>query len=334
MKKISFLAGVVLAANSFGQWSEATFELPALPAETAWYGQDQVTDGDTIYAGGGYNFELNYNSAWMISSGWSVSNITDNVTPGWSNSYSAITGQGQGSSVQYGVCYVSQWDKNRIFYQGGQTGIFDGFYATNSTYAYFSMLNGDAFAKPFGADTSAAGVIDGTNGEDWFLLTVYGLDTDSLYTGDSVNFYLADYRFAADSLDYILDEWTWVDLSSLGEVHGLDFVLNSSDTSGGWGMNTPSYFAMDNLSGGQVAGTNSDILLTLNAYPNPSNGWIIVNTQPGAMVEIVDLNGRLIYSGVQTSFQEQIDLTAYPSGIYLLRAIYAKEVQVLKIILE
>jgi hypothetical protein len=61
-----------------------------------------------------------------------------------------------------------------------------------------------------------------------------------------VEFYLADFRFADNSQDYILDSWGFVDLSALGTVDFLEFDLSSSDN-GAFGMNTPGYFALDNF---------------------------------------------------------------------------------------
>ena len=59
--------------------------------------------------------------------------------------------------------------------------------------------------------------------------------------------YLADYRNADPGLDYVLTDWAWVDLTSLGDqVSQLGFTLTSSDNSR-FGMNTPAYFAIDNL---------------------------------------------------------------------------------------
>ncbi|MBT3193431.1 MAG: DUF4465 domain-containing protein, partial [Verrucomicrobia bacterium] len=47
--------------------------------------------------------------------------------------------------------------------------------------------------------------------------------------------------------DYIVGEWTWVDLTSFGPaVKSLHFSLSSSDN-GAWGMNTPAYYAIDDL---------------------------------------------------------------------------------------
>ncbi|HDM77155.1 MAG TPA: DUF4465 domain-containing protein, partial [Deltaproteobacteria bacterium] len=114
-----------------------------------------------------------------------------------------------------------------------------GAYFTNTTYAYLSMRDGDAFAKKFGGDSGSD--------PDWFKLTITGIGESGSKTGE-VDFYLADYRFDDNSKDYIVDKWTWVDLSSLGEVVALQFALSSSD-SGEWGMNTPAYFAMDDLNG-------------------------------------------------------------------------------------
>jgi len=62
----------------------------------------------------------------------------------------------------------------------------------------------------------------------------------------SIEFYLADYRFDDNSKDYIVQNWTNLDLSSLGKVNKLAFRFSSTDN-GSWGMNTPSYVCLDNL---------------------------------------------------------------------------------------
>jgi hypothetical protein len=49
------------------------------------------------------------------------------------------------------------------------------------------------------------------------------------------------------ALDYIVSQWTTVDLLALGNASRLTFNLDSSDN-GPFGMNTPAYFALDNLS--------------------------------------------------------------------------------------
>jgi hypothetical protein len=76
-------------------------------------------------------------------------------------------------------------------------------------------------------------------------LTISGYDAGGALTG-SVDFDLADFRFVDNGLDFIIDDWTWVDLSALGAVKELGFALSSSDASGGF-INTPGYFAIDGL---------------------------------------------------------------------------------------
>jgi hypothetical protein len=328
-KNLLFLSALIVAQSSQSQ--HATFQNPALTSESAWYGQDQIIDGDTIYTSEYFNFETNYNAGWGSFAGWAVSNITDNTTQGWANQYSAITGAGQGGSSQYGICFVSNWDGRRMFFNSTNHETIPSLFITNTTYAYYAMLNGDDFAKPFGADTNAQGVIDGTNGEDWFLLTIYGLNEDSLYTGDSVNFYLADFRFSDDAQDYIVDEWVEVDLSSLSYVKGLDFVLSSTDTTGGFGMNNPAYFAMDNV----IAGFNSIQEIVndgLEVYPNPTNGLAKIQTEINEQISIYNAAGKLIFSDAALTNSFEIDLSGFENGLYFITAVSADAFRSAKVI--
>jgi hypothetical protein len=212
----------------------ADFENLTLPPESYWNGSDESGG----FSSGDSYFINNYNKNWGSWDGWAYSNMTDNTTPAWSNQYSAYTGAAHSGSI-YGVSYDPGTGRPRIDFAGdAYNAAISGAYFTNTAYAALSMLNGDSFSKKFGG-------ADGSD-PDWFLLTIKGL-TESGYTSKSIEFRLADYRFTDDSQDYIVDEWTWVDLSSLGNITGLEFSLSSSDA-GEYGMNTPAYFAMDTLS--------------------------------------------------------------------------------------
>lgn len=189
------------------------------------------------FASGGAQFINYYNSDWGSWSGWAYSTTADASTPGFTNQYSAYPGAFIGGTP-YGIAYVSSYD--------GPTTIAlpSGFDAplsltlTNTTYAYDSLLNGDGFAKKFGGATG--------NDADWFLLTITGKDAFDATLG-SVEFYLADFRFENNDLDYIVSDWTALDLGGLGSgVSTLEFTLTSSDT-GDYGINTPSYFALAGL---------------------------------------------------------------------------------------
>ena len=196
-----------------------------------WNGSD-ASGGFTSQ---GIQFLNYYDSGYSSWNEWSYSNTTDATTVGITNQYSVYTG-GAYSGTNYGV-YYAPWTPMPTV-TAAAPGTFQGMYVTNTTYAALSMLNGDSFAKKFGG---ASG-----NDQDWFLLTITGKNTTGETTG-TVDFYLADYRFADNASDYIVDDWTLVDLTSLGDnVKSLEFAMTSSDV-GGYGMNTPAYFAMDSL---------------------------------------------------------------------------------------
>lgn len=115
--------------------------------------------------------------------------------------------------------------------------LFGGFYVANTDMAYITMRDGTLFNKKFGGESG--------NDPDWFRLKVWGLRADNSLTQE-ITHYLADFRNEDNALDYIQDDWRWVDLQPLGAVKSLHFILESSD-SGDYGINTPAYFCMDNL---------------------------------------------------------------------------------------
>ncbi|MGE4560892.1 MAG: DUF4465 domain-containing protein [Desulfobulbus sp.] len=236
---------LVAAMASTGQAAVASFDDLQLSANSYWNGDDDGS-GYGTFSGftSGDNYFVNYQAAaWDCWDGFAYSNMTDTTTAGFTNQFSAVTGAGADGSANYAVAYTFKLSGQSVMTSNGITSgdyaqTVAGFYVTNTTYAYLSMLEGDSFAKAFGG-------ADGTDA-DWFKLTIHALGEDYERTGTSVDFYLADYRFEDSDGDYIINDWAWVDLAGLGEVYGLEFELTSSDV-GTWGMNTPAYFAMDNL---------------------------------------------------------------------------------------
>lgn len=222
----------------------------SLAAHSCWNGADQSGD----FTSGGLRFNNNYNSTWGSWDGWAYSNMTDTTTAGYENQCSAYAGHGHAGSATYGVFYQGYGEPASI--DNIPTGRLLGAYVANTTYAALSMRDGDSFAKKFGGTEG--------NDPDWFLLTVTGKNADGQAVG-TADFYLADYRFAENGLDYLLSDWAWMDLSRLGAAGAtrLEFGLSSSD-SGAWGMNTPAYFAMD------------DLILSDNVAPAPEPATLLL----------------------------------------------------------
>ncbi|MGQ9564532.1 MAG: DUF4465 domain-containing protein [Thermogutta sp.] len=206
----------------------------SLPAESYWNGAPN--SGNNTFISGGFVFHNNYNATWDVWDGFAYSNKTDTTTPGYLNQYSAITGSGAGGSRTYGVSFVNLWGSLPMIEVPGDVSLVS-LQVTNTTYAYYSMLNGDQFAKKFGGGSG--------NDPDWFKLIIFGKDLANQLLGQ-IEFYLADFRFDDNSQDYILNTWQTVDLTPISNARILEFSLDSSDV-GPWGMNTPAYFALDDI---------------------------------------------------------------------------------------
>lgn len=213
----------------------ATFEDIAV-SPNSYLNGGPTTSVNTFTSGGlsfGNRFTADYGGYW---SGFSISNVNNTTTPGFTNQYAAITGTGSGGGGNYAVFYSSS--TNFIDLPAGTAPV--SVDITNTTYAALSMKNGDSFAKKFGGTTG--------NDPDYFKLTLTG------YTGASgsgsvtsaIDVYLADFRFADNSLDYILSSWLTVDLTSLGQAQSIGLSFETTDVSFGF-ANTPTYVALDNF---------------------------------------------------------------------------------------
>ncbi|MBK9118726.1 MAG: DUF4465 domain-containing protein [Phycisphaerales bacterium] len=224
------LGAGLLAGNARGALV-VDFEDLELPPQAVYYGADGA-GGFTSRGAAFHNEYTDFGGGFFAWQGWAYSNITDNTTAGFGNQWSAWPGGGADGSGTYGVAFVGA---PRVDLPVGTHPV--SVQLTNTTYAGLAMRHGDAFSKKFGGPTGAD--------PDFFLLTITGLDAAGAATG-VVEFYLADFRFDDHASDYIVAAWTDVDLTALGAAVALTFELSSTDL-GPFGMNTPAYFALDNL---------------------------------------------------------------------------------------
>ncbi|MDD5134813.1 MAG: DUF4465 domain-containing protein [Phycisphaerae bacterium] len=216
---------MILSVTVVVSASVATFDDNPLALNSHWGG---AGSGQTGFVSGTVSFYHN-DSGWSWD-GFVYSNMTDVSTAGYENQFSAYTGSGADGSSNYAVSALNlDWSGNYAVIPISINFInpceVSGAYFTNTTYAYLAMKNGEGPAVKF-------------DSQDWFKLTITGKDASNLQTG-AIDFYLADNG-------QIVDKWEYIDLSGLGVVASIEFSLSSSDT-GDFGMNTPAYFAMDNL---------------------------------------------------------------------------------------
>lgn len=289
-QRIADLENLTLQADTFYDGSMGT---PMISASSSF------SSGDCIFpnkwSGGSFGY-------W--ESGWAYSNKRDSVTAGFGNQFSARTGKGYNGSANYAIGQ----NGSKLKFNGKATQI-GGFYVTNSTYATLSMQQGDGFAKKFGGATG--------NDPDWFKLKIQKYAEGTLGV-DSVTFYLADFRFADNTQDYIIKKWEYVDLSSLGNADSLLFTLSSSDV-GNFGMNTPAYFCLDDFTTLNTVTTVNDVELPENSvsvFPNPVVHSLTVHSDwPLHKVEVFNQVGDLLI----TSQEHKLDLSLLSRGIYMVR---------------
>ena len=216
----------------------ATFEDLSLNAGGAWSGPDitgrPVTGiyGDSqlegTFASGTYSFSNNYSLDWGSWSGFAYSASTETKYETLADQYNCAAGSGYAGSKTFAVAN-NTGTINVLNKAGGD--IVRGFYITNSAYTLNSIKNGDAYSRKFGEG-------------DFFKVIFTGKHQDG--TESVVEYYLADYRSPVEAERYYVDTWRWVDLTPLGKVVSISFAFDGSDRSA-WGLNTPSYFCMDNF---------------------------------------------------------------------------------------
>jgi hypothetical protein len=209
--------------------SVLSFSDQSLPANSFNNG-GPVTNSTGFNSNGFYlnnDYDSDFGGFW---DGWVLSNVnnTGSDYPGVGDSagnheYAAYPGSGVGGTnavyaVNYGGGYISL--------PAGQIPV--SVDLTNDTYTALSMLYGDGFAKQFGPT-------------DYFDITLTGY-TGAGGTGattGSTTFYLAQ-----DGS--IVNTWVPVDLTALGDASSIGFSYGSSDA-GTYGINTPTYVALDDL---------------------------------------------------------------------------------------
>jgi len=308
MKKIYTLVAAFAVAGTITAQTTIDFEShPLAGPET----HDNGNDGVGAFDFNGTTFDYNYNMAGGYFSGFAISNETDVSTPGYMNQFSAYTGSGADGSSNFAIFYS--------FGNGGintndASVIIDSFELTNTTYAYLSMRDGDGYGKKFGSIYDADSVVDGTNGEDYFFVRIYGRNYDETAV-DSVDFYLADYRFADSTQDYIVDSWNTIDLTGFAfDVASVRFAFFSSDVNA-WGIKTPAYIAIDNVSTQSTSGL-SELAEDYEMYPNPVKDILKVKGGKG-QIRITNSVGQVVLEISHNEFSE-INVQEFNAGVYFM----------------
>ncbi len=238
-----FLAPALVAAATFLQAPTARADLVTGTFEDQYPGPDtfkndfRPTDSFTT---AGFTLNNSYNATYDSWSGFAVSSRLDNTFGGldYTHQYGAYAPArsgltGAGGSATYAVAYNGTTGDALINLPAGADP--DSIDLTNTTYVAQSITSGDGFARAFHQGDYLRLDILGYSGPD-ATGTLLGI----------VPFDLANYPDTPGSSLQLIHDWTTVDLTSLAGSRSLAFSLTSTDV-GDFGMNTPAFFALDNL---------------------------------------------------------------------------------------
>ena len=244
MKKFFTLLAVSLGFLSATAQDVVTFEGDYFSSKI----DDPQYMGPQLYGDGTYNWtdekttlssELTdlYMDGCYWGGGVAISNyIEPDISKGsYNNQLSVPVSNG---SENFAVVYG---DYTYVYFNDGEARTIKSMDVCPTTYLLNSETLGDGFADPLAG-----------NPNGWFKVTVVADDDDDNF----VEFYLCK--------DGVVQQgWDTVDLSSLGKVTMLTFYFSGSDM-GTWGLNTPAYFAFDNMKIGDAA--TADVTIGKGGY--------------------------------------------------------------------
>ena len=197
--------------------------------KTYWNGEDgsgKLQDDFFVYTN-------NYNAEWGSWDGFSLScstSTTFNADNYLTDQYNCCTLTPNANTFLVGYYSAFGNGEPTIYTTKSKTDMTRRpFYpftvdVTNAAYTLTSIKNGDAYAKKFDAS-------------DYLYLYVTGYKNGN--ETQSLKLPLAEKGM-------FLEGWATADLRSLGLVDEIRFKMDSSDK-GDWGINTPTYFCLDNL---------------------------------------------------------------------------------------
>ena len=162
------------------------------------------------------------------------------------------------------------------------------------------MTEGDSYTKAF------------TTG-DYLKVTFTGYNADN--DANAVDYYLADYTSADESEHYMLKQWTWVDLSSLGNVVKLTVTLSASQSG------VPAYVCLDQLGAGKPSSIDEAAKLDdeVSVYPVPASDVLYVSgIDDETQVSIYSISGQLVGT-YQVADNAPINVSALASGVYMIQ---------------
>lgn len=280
-----------------GEAVTATFENLYLEPES--YENGKNLNGS--FVNGSYKFDSFYSASWNFWGNFGYANSTSTSFSAFqTDQFNNAVGGGVDDSENYLVAYPQG---GKIYVMNNEEGdMLRGFYITNTAWVVNSVLNGDGMSDAF--ETG-----------DYLKLTV------TADNGESLDYYLADYRDADEDNHYYVDTWQWVDLRQLGTVKTLSFTFDGTKKNN-YGLTTPTYFCMDNLNGYRTEtdyqiDTESSVVSIAEAFQLEPAGSIVyafADILADELKNIVSLDGDNLKIDTEDAIEFDVVVSATQRG--------------------
>lgn len=326
MKKLFILTAVIsMALICRAQMEIANFENLDLPVNSFWCGELDEEDEDMGFStswfdSGSFSFNNFYWPEYDTWSFFAYSSRTEKTFTSYKeDQFNSITGGGADDSHIFGVAFPASYMGKTVMevYDGETPAVIPGMFVVNTAWVVDCILNGDGFEGPF--ETG-----------DWLKLILTGMNGEE-QTG-VIEFYLADYRSDNTDLHYYLDEWTWMDLSELGDVTSVQFNIDSSKANA-YGVTTPTYVCIDNVGAvnpmNGIKGLESS-RLNLN-FIRSSRHISVSGIEGKAGFSIHDLTGKTVKIGEKEGPNACIDINGLLGGTYIVCVTDSNSTKTIKI---
>ena len=253
-KNYLFVAAAMMSTAMFADLQVATFEDVTLP------GNDTVlhlaATGNIQSGSFAFKQDVQDYGEWGV---YYFGNIVSNKTGNTYDYYADSDKSAKGGAYEGNNFVV--WTNS---YMGddhitlSEATVVPGMYVCNTAWVVDAILNGDGMSSDGGAPF-------GEN--DYFILKIKG-SLNGQEADTEIGFYLAQ------GTSYIAD-WTYVDLSSLGQVDEISFSLNSTKQNAN-GMTTPAYFCIDNFGAEESHEEISNTKADQKAVKIVRNGQVVI----------------------------------------------------------
>ena len=225
-KTVLMVAALMCTFACFAQVVD--FEDLTLNPNSSWIGADGTGQFTSSYL----TLYNDYSSQYGSWQGFAYTNGTDTESNSYSN-LSSCVGHGASNSDYYVTAYIgTDWmgDNSQIPVAMKINTANSGNFANRGAYFCMPVLLKKWVDREYASN------------HFYFKLKASAYANGTLI-GDS-EIMMADFT---EGNSYMMDDWTYVDLSWIGNADSLNFVALSNDDAGGWGINTPMYFCMDNF---------------------------------------------------------------------------------------